>query len=185
MAQTKKTNNSYLGNKVDIRINNLPDGDISVLDCYGGQGIIWKLIKEKTNRNIKRVSIDKINYNVGFYLPGDNIDYLNSMDLEKYNVIDLDAYGIPAKQIITLIEKKYSGTVFVTFIQSIMGQMPHRLLMDIGFSKKMIEKIPTLFGKRGWDYFLEWLSKNGINKVTHRSNSRKHYLVFRMGDNTL
>lgn len=181
MVQTKKTNNSYLGNKVNLRINNLPEGDIRVLDCYGGKGLIWKLVEEKTKRNIKRVGIDKINYDIGFYLPGDNLDYLKSIDLSLYNVIDLDAYGVPTEQIITLFERKYSGTVFVTFIQSIMGQMPHKILIDIGFSKQMIEKIPTLFGKRGWDYFLEWLSKKGIKKITHRSNKRKHYLTFEMG----
>jgi hypothetical protein len=138
------------------------------------------MIKQKTGKKINRLGIDKINYNIGFYLPGDNIEYLHEIDLSKFNVIDLDAYGIPYNQIKLLFEKNYKGIVFVTFIQSVMGTMTYDLLQDIGFTKKMIEKIPTLFGKRGWDYFLEWLAKNGIRSMNNRSNSRKHYLAFRM-----
>lgn len=177
MVQTKKTNNSYLGNKIELRVNNLPE-TITVLDCYGGAGLIWKGVRNKTGKKIKRIGIDKIDYGVGFYLDGDNLAYLKTIDLSKFNVIDLDAYGIPYEQLKILFKRGYNGRIFVTFIQSIYGQMPFGLLEGIGFSREMIEICPTLFGKNGWNYFLEYLALNGVRSVTHRSRGKRHYLTF-------
>jgi len=174
-----KTNNSYLGNKVDLRINHIPENPV-VLDCFGGAGIIWKAIERATGKPIKRIGIDKIDYGVGFFLEGDNMAFLKTIDLSKFNVIDLDAYGAPYQQLKTLFDRRYSGVVFVTFIQGYYGIMPKPLLNEIGFTDAMIEKCPTIFGKRGWQYFLEWLALNGVRTVTHRSHNRKHYLAIRL-----
>jgi len=179
MVQTKKTNNSYLGNKIELRARNIPE-NVCVLDCYGGEGLIWKGVKQKTGKNIKRIGIDKTDYNVGFYLPGYNLQYLRTIDLSKFTVIDLDAYGIPYEQLKILFERKYKGTVFVTFIQSLYGQIPFGLLEEIGFTEKMVRKTPTLFGKRGWQYFLEFLALNGVRSIRHRSHGKKHYLKFEL-----
>jgi len=178
MAQTK-TNNSYLGNKVSLRVNYLPDNP-AVLDCYGGAGLIWLAVERETGKKIKRIGIDREDYGVGFFLEGDNMAYLKTIDLQKYNVIDLDAYGVPYEQLKILFQRKYTGRVFVTFIQSIFGIVPKMLLVDIGFTEAMIKSCPTLFGKRGWQYFLEWLAKNGVRTIVHRSHARKHYLTFEM-----
>jgi len=179
MAQTKKTNNSYLGNKVELRINHIPEKTV-VLDCFGGKGLIWKAVEKITGKTVKRIGIDKIDYDTGFFLDGDNLAFMKTIDLSKFNVIDLDAYGVPYEQLKILFERNYSGVVFVTFIQSIFGMIPKMLLVDIGFTEKMIVRCPTLFGKRGWQYFLEWLALKGVRAVTHRSHNRKHYLVFKI-----
>jgi hypothetical protein len=174
---TKKTNNTYLADRVALRAGHLPKGDIYVLDCFAGKGLIWRAVQELTGRRIDTLPID-VNPDSGFRLPGDNKAYLDTLDLETFNVIDLDAYGVPYEQLRIVFDREYHGAVFVTFIQSIYGQMPIGLLEDVGFSRDMIEKIPTLFGERGWDYFLEWLALRGIKKLWHRSHSRKHYLFF-------
>lgn len=176
MDQTK-TQNSYLGNKIGLRMHDLPEHPV-VLDCFSGEGLIWDAIEKISGRHIKRVGIDKQDWNVGFYLPGDNIKFLMSMDLSRFGIIDLDAYGVPYEQLKILFGRNYHGRVFVTFIQSIYGQMPHGMLEDIGFTREMIKLCPTLFGKNGWGYFLEWLSTNGVRTIRHRSHSGKHYLVF-------
>lgn len=176
MGQTK-TDNSKLAKKVRLRINHLPGGDLIVLDCYTGRGTIWKEVKKRTGRSIKTLPIDT-RKDIGFHLPGDNVTFLVALDLTKFNVVDLDAYGIPYEQLRILFERKYHGVVFVTFIQSIMGGMTHSLLEEVGFTKEMIIKCPTLYAVRGWDYFLQWLAKNGITKIWHYSFDRKHYLCF-------
>lgn len=107
-----KTNNSYLADKARLRLNNLPD-DPSVLDCYGGAGLVWEAVKRMYGKPIKYLSIDKIDYGIGFYLPGDNMKYLGSMDLSPYNIIDLDAYGCPYGQLKTLFERGYSYTKWI------------------------------------------------------------------------
>ena len=74
--------------------------------------------------------------------------------------------------------------MFVTFIQVSIGGMPHGLLAEIGFSKKMVEKSPTLFAKRAWNYFREWLAINGVTEIHVRSKigagTRKYYLAFKL-----
>ncbi|MFA5420332.1 MAG: hypothetical protein WC341_17900 [Bacteroidales bacterium] len=177
MAQT---NNSYLADKVALRINHLPDGNLKVLECYGGEGKIWKAVRKITGRKIITLSIEIENDNddLGFYLPGDNRAYLETLDLKKFDVIDLDAYGVPFDQMEQVFKSGYHGVVFVTFIQSVMGMMPVGLLHAIGFKEEMIKKCPTLFWKLGWKYFQEYLSLRGVTKIWHRSHARKHYICF-------
>jgi len=174
---TKKTNNSFLGNKVRLRLNYLPKNP-SVLDCYGGARLIWRAVEELSGCSVRYIGIDKIDYGVGFYLDGDNLGYLRGMDLSRFNVIDLDAYGVPYEQLKAVFERGYKGRVFVTFIQSLYRIIPGGLLADIGFTPEMRQACPTIFGKRGWQYFQEWLAKNGVRAITHRSHAQKHYLTF-------
>lgn len=177
MAQT---NNSYLADKVALRAGHLPAGEhLRVLDCYGGEGKIWAAVKRLTGRRITVLPIDLREYeDNAFYLPGDNRAYLQSLDLHRFDVIDLDAYGVPFDQLEQVFESGFQGVVFVTFIQSIMGRLPTGLLEAVGFTHEMVEKCPTLFGKSGWKYFLEYLSRRGVKRIWHRSHARKHYLGF-------
>lgn len=180
MVQIKKTNNSYLGNKVGLRISYLPDGDLSVLDCYGGAGKIWAAIKRETGRQIRYLPIDKLDYGIGLYLPGENLVYLASLDLSRFNVIDLDAYGVPYHQLEVVFAKKFSGRVFVTMNQVLAGGMPHDMMIKIGFSKAIIREAPTICFRNGWEYFMDYLALMGVRQVVHRSKGRKHYLTFRL-----
>lgn len=175
MDQTK-TDNSYLGDKVYLRANHLPNDDIILLDAYAGLGHIWQGVSNVTGRKINRLAIDK-KRTIGFHLPGDNLAYLPSMDLTRFNAIDLDAYGVPYPQIEIVFQSKFSGWVYVTFIQSIFGGLPTDFLVQCGFTKAMIKKSPSLVYRRGFEYFLEYLASRGVEKVFHRSVSRKHYVA--------
>lgn len=182
MAQTK-TDNSHLEDKVNLRINHLPPGDLRVLDCYSGKGTIWRTIKKRTGRNIKTLPID-VRKDIGFHLAGDNLDFLTTLDLSRFDVIDLDAYGVPYAQLKILFERQFGGMVFVTMIYAHMGQLPHGMLEEIGFTKEMIKKSPTLFCIHGWDYFKQWLAMNGVKDIFFyelADNYFKHYLCFRTG----
>jgi hypothetical protein len=176
----KKTDNSFLMDKVMLRVKNLPEGEIHVLDCYAGKGLIWTAVEKLANRPVIILPIDRRPDKSDFHLVGDNMQYLETLDLSRYNCIDLDAYGVPFDQIECLHRRKYKGVVFVTVVQSVMGQMPHELLQAVGFTPEQIEKCPTLFGKRGWQYLLEWLAKIGVKTIRHRSSKRKHCLCFTM-----
>jgi len=178
MAETK-TDNSYAADKVALRAAHLPGADtVTVLDCYGGKGVLWKGVANKTKKRVRRLAIDVRKDDIGFHLPGSNMAYLGTMDLSPFDVIDLDAYGVPCEQLKTLFERGYTGGVFVTFIQSIFGAMPNGLLTDLGIPAEMIEKCPTLFYGSGWEYFLDWLGMHGVKTIIHRSHARKHYLYF-------
>jgi len=79
------------------------------------------------------------------------------------------------------LDRAYCGTVFVTFIQIGFGIVNRGLLEDIGFTREMIKKCPTIFSKNGWNYFKEWLALAGVRRIWHRSETRKHYLGFEIG----
>lgn len=181
---TKKTDNHYTGDKVALRTDHSPwsDKELNVLDCFGGHGIIWRAIQRKTENKINRVAIDQRKDMLQMHLHGDNVKVMKSMDLSKFDVIDLDAYGIPYEQLKIVFDKNFKGTVFVTAIQTMTGNMPHGLLQEIGFSKEMIEKSPSLFARRGFQYLLEWLAIKGVTKIMHRSKNRKHYFTFDIVD---
>jgi hypothetical protein len=177
MAQIK-TNNSFLRDKIELRENHLPGGEIHVLDCFAGSGLIWQaIIARHPYRSIHVLPIDKQDYG-GFHLPGDNRRYLMDLDLSRFNVIDLDAYGVPAEQLEIIFERRFMGIIFVTFIQSSYGIMPYDLLKIVGFTRDQIRKCPTLFAERGWQYMKEYLALRGVTRLDVREHGRKHYAAF-------
>lgn len=178
---SRQIENSFLQNKVDLRLNHLPTGDISVLDMYSADGKIWDCIKESLGkRKVDVVRMDCREDLKGVYLKGDNLKYLKSIGLRNFNVIDLDAFGVPYRQLKILFDLKFSGAVFATFIQSVWGGLPADMLSDIGYPRFMVRKCPSLFYKNGFNKFMTWLALNGIKKVIHRSHNKKHYVFFRM-----
>ena len=101
-----QTDNSYLGHKIKLRLDSLPKKDLKVLSAYGGDNILWEKIVKKFEYKIDVDLIDVKQKNI-IYMKGDNIKYLMSLNINKYDVIDLDAYGIPFKQLEVLFSKKY------------------------------------------------------------------------------
>ena len=131
---------------------------------------------------VHRISIDVRLDLHDFHLHGDNEKILTGLDLSQYDVIDLDAYGIPFAQLQIIFDGGYTGVVFVTAIQTMMGRLPNDMLVALGFNDAMIEKAPTLMGRRGFQYLLEWLSMRGVTSLKHRTKHRKHYLTFKIND---
>lgn len=173
------TDNSLLGYKVLLRVDHLPVESIRLLDCYGGHGIVWDAVKRLSGRNdIERVGIDK-EQRAGL-VRGDNRKWMMGLDLSRFNVIDLDAYGVPFDQVQIVFKSGFKGVVFFTFIQSVMGQLPAKLLQSSGIGKEARNECPTLFGQIGWELWLDWLGNNGVTKVWHRSKDRKHYGCFKL-----
>jgi hypothetical protein len=126
--QAKKTDNKYFGDKVGLRMKFLPDLDeISVLDCFHGSGKIWGKLTELSDGKISVIGID-IKDGPGV-LVGDNRKWLRSLDLERFDVIDLDAYGNPFDQIDILIDRKWHGCVFFTWIKINVGPWPRQVRM--------------------------------------------------------
>ena len=173
-----KTDNAYLQDKVNLRSRHIPDPAV-VLDCFAGEGIIWKMVKEMNpTKNIRTLAIEKEKKKGGFHLVGDNTRFLSALDLSVYNVIDLDSYGVPYDQLKILFNRNYHGLVFFTFIQSFAGQLPWGMLEEIGFNRTMIEKSPVLCSRNGWPKFKEYLAIKGVTEVNFINHERKYYGYF-------
>jgi hypothetical protein len=133
----------------------------------------------KTDKKIKILRIEKEKGKGNkTYLPGDNIKYLHHMDLSSYNIIDLDAYGIPYEQMEILFKKNYNGFVVVTCIQSMYGNLPTVLLKSIGYTKEMIRKCRCLSTSNGIDKTLNYLANNGVSEVRGYFDNRYNYFYF-------
>lgn len=98
------------------------------------------------------------------------------MDLSKYNIIDLDSYGIPFNQLEVIFSKRYTGIIFITFVQSRQGALPQKFLLNLGYSLQMIQKIPTLFYRNGFDKFKEYLALNKITEIYYKEIINKYYI---------
>ena len=182
-AQTKKTDNSYLQDKVELRLSMLPDRDINVLDAFTGNGIIWRNIKDVFKNKINLLRIDIERKDKGFILKGDNLKFLKTMDLNIFDVIDLDGYGLPYNQLNVLFEKEYKGIVFITVTRVYMSRVPTKFLNDLGYTKEMVKKCPILFWKNRIGKTMDWLALKGIKKINARqvlSGNEKMYAGFVM-----
>lgn len=174
-----KTDNSYLHEKINIRLLALPKKkDIQVLDCFSGTGYLWNKVKDKTGKNIRVLSIEMQKGKNPLALSGNNLKYLTKLDISIYDIIDLDAYGVPYSQLEIIFNKGYKGIVVVTFIQSILGGLPKKMLTQLGYSDTMIGKIPSIFYRNGIDKFKNYLYICGVKSITGYFIGGKNYFMF-------
>lgn len=129
-----QTDNSKLNEKVALRLmtlNEITKEDIEVLEIFGGNGVCWRNVAKSTNKRIKTTRIDKKEGLSGEYIRGDNLKILPSLNFEKYDIIDVDAYGIPFEHLDLLFQRKLKNKVIiVTSIRSVLGALPKKTLRN-------------------------------------------------------
>lgn len=181
----KQTDNSQLEEKILLRINSIEKIDkqeIKVLECYSGDGVIWDMVRQRTSKTIKVLRIDVKTDKVGIYLKGDNLKFIASMNLDHFDIIDLDAYGQPFEQLEIVFGKKYAGIVHVTWIMSgtFTARFPVKMMPYLNVTKAMYKKCPTLFSKDAFNNILSYLAFNGVKKIEAVKIDKKHYFWFSM-----
>lgn len=179
-SQAIKTNNDaeMLQAKINLRIESIKHLEqVNVLELFGGEGVLWSEVKKQTGKHIDILAIDKNKYK-RLQLQGENTKFIDSIDLEIFDVIDIDAWGSPYKQLNMILKRKYTGIVHATFIQTMMGKLSTDMLLNLGYTKSMVDKIPSLFNKNGIDKFKLYLANKGIREINIVSKGRKNYLYF-------
>jgi hypothetical protein len=178
-----KTDNSYLSEKIKLRVDSIlsqTKTKIKVLEAFAGDGLIWNEVKKQLiDCEIEILRIDMKLDKPGIYLKGNNLKFLPIIDLSEFDIIDLDAYGSPYKQLKILFEKEYKGIVHCTFIQTGMGNLDHKLLIEIGYTRAMIKKCQTLFTKNGQEKFEAYLFNHNIKEIQGFFFERKRYFWFK------
>jgi len=171
-----KTDNSYSELKIDLRrfcIENTKSPKI--LELYAGSGYIYSQIKDL---DFEILSIEKEKNKHKTALVGDNLKFLKNFDLTKFNIIDLDAYGTPYEQLEIILNSNFKGYVLVTYIQTVYGSLPQKMLMQLGYSKNMIKKIPTLFYRNALQKIKNYLYLHGIQLIEGYFINNKNYFYF-------
>jgi len=180
-----RTDNSFLWDKIALRLNHIPHKPLlTVLDAFGGDDVIWNKIKERYDGEINILRCDQKADKKGAYLRGNNVKFLRAMDLSRFDVIDLDAYGYPYAQLKEIFKwhhrRRLEAMVFVTAIQVSFNALPYGMLEELGYPKAMIRKIPTLFAGNGIEKMRRYLALHGVHKINRRSSDRKHYFCFEL-----
>ena len=181
MSKSSKvqTDNSFFAEKVKLRLDSLKEVHTqvpSVLECFGGDGLLWKEVSRISGRKINSLRIDQKKDKDGSYLCGNNLKILPSLNLADYDIIDLDAYGIPWDQLALLKAQDYSGVIHITHIQTMMGALPYNALEHFGISHEMFKKSPTIYANFGGRPVKSLLYEMGYRKIyQYAPTSRKIY----------
>lgn len=182
--KSAQTENSFFADKVQLRLDHLPAKDpIRVLDCFSADGSLWREVQRQAKAKLQVLRIEKEKGKRGTYLWGDNLKYLSGLDLSSFDVVDLDAFGVPYKQLKILFERQYKGDVYVTCIAGMAGigsRIPDAMLEEVGYTAAMVKKIPSLFARHPRRVLLAYLARHGVRRASIISIGRKHYLHFRM-----
>lgn len=176
-----QTDNSHLQDKINLRIDSLKHikaNEVNILDAFTGDGVIWGAVQKKTSKKLNILRIDQKKGKKGIYLKGDNMKFISMFDLKQYDIIDLDAYGSPFNQLEVVFKKRYKGIVHCTFIQTGMGRLNNLMLQKLGYTKSMIDEIPSLFCKFGREKIYQYLAKEGVVLINTIEIDRKTYFYF-------
>lgn len=158
---------------------------LRVLDCYAGNGAMWANVDKEKYLGIEK---QKGKGNVADeIINADNLKIIPMLDLSEYNVIDLDAYGIPYDQMYEILDHEMlkRGTVVIyTAITNGMSSVNKNALQLIG-CEEIYKKSPTLVKPFYIDAFYELIRLSGVNKVYELDQDflktgsyKKHYGYF-------
>jgi hypothetical protein len=176
----QKTDNDNLSKKLALRMLAVDatlargEREVRVLDCFAGDGTLWWLLKKEYGPRIKHVGIDEAWKRGAQYL-GDNRRYLRFLPIGDYNLIDVDAYGVPYQQMKIIAGRQYRGVVVGTFIQCVYGGLPYAMLRELGYSRRMVRKITKLFFRNGWLKWSAYLRLLGYEEIHVYHCANKHY----------
>ncbi len=184
------TDNTDIADKVHLRNMFLPDKEvISVLDAFTSNGLIWNaLAKMNPGRTFEIARIDREKNKKGFYVRGENMRFLRSTDLNVYDVIDLDHYGVPFYQLEILFGCEFTSPVSVFVTINLVGIKPLHIamLMLIGYSRKIIDTSRYLCSKNTEQKILAYLNFRGVsevNKISFENSTGYHcYIHFILGE---
>lgn len=170
--------------KCALRLAVLPDPDdrpARVLDAYAGDHDIWDMIGE-VRPGLEVLHIEQ-KPTVRTDLAGNNLRYLASMDLDRFDLIDLDAWGQPDRQVDIIASRGFRGVVTWTAIALNMGVPSGRLLAAEGIDPEWMAITRTVFDvgtfRRRWLNFLAF--KGWQEAVVIEKAGRGGYLYGSVG----
>ncbi len=168
------TENSHLRTKIRIRqdaINLIGKDSINVLDAYAGEGIVWNRIrKEMPDIKITTLGIEKRKYLNPAVIMGDNRKVMKGLDLNQFDLIDLDAFGCPWEQLAICAKTAVQVPVVATHIIVTLGPVPKPLLAMAGIPDEWCDrrKVPqALFNRWRWEWWENYCANLGYKQTNY------------------
>lgn len=159
----KKVDNDHQPSKIAVRrlaVESLGEPrPIRVLDAYHGYGKMWeKMGDAMPDWTFNVYGVDNQHRGAGT-IRADNVRLLEALDLSKFDLIDLDAYGWPTKQLRLVAAGAPDVAVVTTRIHQRLGQVPHDILDDLNFA--LPKAVPTLLQRLSEELWEAWLHHLG------------------------
>jgi len=174
MRRQVMTENSHLRTKIRIRqdaINLIGKDSINVLDAYAGEGIVWNRIrKEMPDIKITTLGIEKRKYLNPAVIMGDNRKVMKGLDLNQFDLIDLDAFGCPWEQLAICAKTAIQVPVVATHIIVTLGPVPKPLLAMAGIPDEWCDrrKVPqALFNRWRWEWWENYCANLGYKQTNY------------------
>lgn len=176
-------NRKYIRHKIELRRKaamEIGKKELRILDAYAGKGVMWREVKKQLPLKVNILSIEKEKGKNIAALEGDNMKYLKSLDLTKFDIIDLDAYSVPFEQLKTIIERGFRGIVIVTCIDSMIGTSPIELMRSVGITDDMRKECPSIFSNNSIVYLQNYLYLCKIKKTKGYFFDTHNYFYFKI-----
>ena len=166
-GRTLNDNSAAFEAKVAIRRHAVADiAAPRVLDAFRGHGWTWAAVQRlDPSKPITVTGIDTRNDKTEAYLKGDSAKWLAQLDLARFDVVDLDAYGQPVAQVDILARRGYRGRIVCTFILARKPILHLQILERIGIPRDMAMTCKTLFATDPEAKILGWLHSYGVRAV--------------------
>lgn len=175
-----KVNNSFLYHKVVLRKRFLPQGDLLVLDAFAGDGLIWNRIRKTIDREIEVISLDREDKGTKS-IKGNNLKYMKSIDLNQFDVIDLDDYSSPILQLEECFNQNFKGVIFITYINANVIDAKESMLFKLGYTKNMYRKAKSTIVRNPFEKFKNWLALYGVKEIYYVSPEyNRFYCVIKL-----
>lgn len=162
------TENSHLRTKVRIRVDylrSLETDRVSVLDAFAGEGKVWAEVqKQLPDTNVTYLGIDKKKYARPDIIMGNNQKVMRGLELDKFDLIDLDAFGCPWEQLAICADKAPSTPVVSTCIFVTLAPVPRPLLEVAGIPEEWTTELKApqaLFARWRWDIWENYCARLG------------------------
>lgn len=192
MRKRVLTENSHLSAKVRVRMEWLQEcgkDRVAVLDAFAGDSVIWTRIQQlMPDLRVDYLGIDKRKYHRPDVIMGDNLKVMRGMDLTKFDLIDLDAFGFPWQQLEITAEQAPHVPIASTAIGVTLGPLPYGVLKAAGIPEAWVkeEDIPhALFNRWRWEFWDHFLTTLGYATTSYEIHldkpSVKRYEILTRG----
>ena len=178
VALVQHQNRTVLAIKVALRLAALPaDRPSRVLDCFAGDHDIWDIAQEINRQPVEVLHNDR-DLRYRSHLAMAAVDAVRFLDLDGFDLVDLDAWTPPYDELLALSMRQYSGVVAYTSILA--NSKPHHEspMEEVGIAREWHKpEAPLLAGRDAtpaerWVTFLDtcgWERTHIVQTLGRRS----------------